>query len=257
MINTSAGAIAATAGAVNSGASDFAQIATSALGDADSFSKVWGVLIAALAVIAAAAISSLATAVVQFINAYQQRKHERKTSEEQSVEFARLAENELSMADATSQRKANAKVAQMRQVWINQLRQDTATYLAIWQDIAYRWAGIIASPNERAFDSVTAESLNAPIARMRQEAHELQLRIEMRLNPTEQAHKDLRRLMDMLETLVNDFHRDTSSESAVVLQHKVSKTIQKIVDKQQEILKEEWNVVKRELGVNLKQSTYN
>lgn len=73
MINTSAGAIAAIAGAVNSGASGFAQIATSTLGDADSFSKVWGVLIAALTVIAAAAISSLATAVVQFINAYQQK----------------------------------------------------------------------------------------------------------------------------------------------------------------------------------------
>lgn len=63
--------------------------------------------------------------------------------------------------------------------------------------------------------------------------------------------------MDMLETLVNYFHRDTSSEFAEVLQHKVSKTIQEIVDKQQETLKEERNVVTRELGVNLKQSTYN
>lgn len=35
------------------------------------------------------------------------------------------------MADATSQRKANAKAALMRQVWINELRQDTATNLAI------------------------------------------------------------------------------------------------------------------------------
>ena len=255
MINTATSTITSTAGAASSGAVEFTQIATSALGDVDSFNKVWGVLIAAIAVIAAAALSSFAAAIVQFISAYQQRKHERKASEEESAETARLAENKLSMADATSQRKANAKVALMRQVWINELRQDTATYLALWQDIAFRWAAMIANPNERAFGSITADSLNAPIAKMRHDAHELQLRIEMRLNPNEQVHKDLRRLMDLLESVVGDFCRDKSRKSAEALQLEVSEAIQAIVSKQQEILKEEWNVVKRELGINLKQST--
>lgn len=254
MIDTATSAMGATVDVVNSGAPGLTQIATIALSDADSFNKVWGVLLAAVAVIVAAALSSLVAAVVQFVNAYQQRKYEKKASEEDSIETARLAENKLSMADATSQRKANAKVAQMRQVWINELRQDTATYLALWQDIAFRWASIISNQNERAFDSITPESLNAPIGRMRQDAHELRLRIEMRLNSNEEAHKDLRQLMGILESIVRDFARDRSNKAAENLLLQVSEAIQKIVVKQQEILKEEWNVVKRELGINFKQS---
>lgn len=222
----------------------------SSLGDVDSFNKVWGVLIAAFAVIFAAALGSLATALVQLRGANQQRKHEKKAAEDDSLETARLADNKLALLDAASQRKANAKVAQMRQVWINELRADTATYLALWQDIAYRWEAIIANPSSRAFASVSAESLNAPIAKMRQTAHELQLRIVMRLNPYEQKHTDLRCLMIKLEDTVKTFHRDKSSKSGDLILLEVIELIQNIIDKQQEILKEEWRVVKKELGLS-------
>lgn len=257
MIDTVVSSIATASGVAAVGSADFTQVLKGAFGDADSFNKVWGVLIAAFAAIVAAAVGSLATAMVQLFGAYQQRKHERKVADEESVEIARLAENKLAMADATSQRKASAKVAQMRQVWINELRTDTASYLALWQDIAYRWAGIIADPNQRAFSSVTAESLNAPIAKMRLEAHELQLRIKMRLNSSEQTHKELRLLMEELERVVGRFRRDMSGKSGDVLLGETSRAIQTIVDKQQEILKNEWNVVKSELGLDRKKVSQN
>lgn len=248
---TAATVAASAASSAASGASGFGQVAVASLGDADGFNKVWGVLIGAGVTIAVAALTTLVTTIVQLGSANRQRKHERDMAEADSADAAQQAADRLSMTDVTSQRKASAKVAQMRQVWINDLRTDAAAYLAIWQDIAYRWAGIIGAPNERAFSSVTAETLHAPVAGMRQEANELRLRIEMRLNPGERAHKELQRLMTELEYTVDLFKRDRSAEPTDVILGKVQAAIQGIVAKQQDILKAEWNVVKRELGVKL------
>lgn len=253
MIDTVSSIVTAS-GVAAAESADFVHFFKSAFGDADSFNKVWGVLIAAFAAIVAAAVGAFATAVVQLFSAYQQRTHERKVADEESAEIARLAENKLAMLDATSQRKANAKVAQMRQVWINELRSDTAIYLALWQDMAFRWEAMIADPSQKAFGSVTAESLSAPIAKMRHDAHELKLRIVMRLNPGERKHTDLRNLLVELEDAVSQFQRDKSQKLGGVILGEVDKAIQAIVEKQQEILKEEWRVVKRELGLNVKQA---
>jgi hypothetical protein len=249
MVSTAASIVATSSNIATTEAVSAAQFLTNALGDVDSFNKVWGVLIAAFAAIVAAALGSFATAMVQLISANQQRKHEKKVADDESVEIARIAQNKLLMVDATSQRKASAKVAQMRQVWINELRTDTAAYIALWQDIAYRWEAIIASPSDIFFSSINKEVLNAPIAGMRKEAHELQVRIMLRLNKDEGKHKEFGLLMEKLEASVGLFSRDKSSEPGHVIRSEVDKVMQALIDKQQEILKDEWKVVKKELGV--------
>ncbi|MCT8178900.1 hypothetical protein [Variovorax sp. CY25R-8] len=224
-------------------------MATTALADADGFNKVWGVLIGAGVTVAVAALTTLVTTVMQLVSANRQRRHELQMAAEESADAARQEAERLALADITSQRRANANVAKMRQVWINDLRRDTACYLALWQEIAFRWAAMISPADARAIDSVTLDSLNAPIAEMRKEAFELRLRIEMRFNPNEVAHQELRQLMIELETLVSCFHRDKSELPALEILKKVEAAIHKSVNKQQEILKSEWNVVKSELGL--------
>jgi hypothetical protein len=249
MVDAVASVVATSSNIAKIDAASAVQFFTNSLGDADSFNKVWGVLIAASAAIIAAALGSFATAMVQLYSAHQQRKHEKRVADEESLEIARIAQNKLSMADATSQRKASAKVAQMRQVWINDLRTDTAAYVALWRDIAYRWEAIIADPTTRAFFSINIETLNAPIANMRKDAHELQVRIMLRLNRGEEKHKELSALMERLETSVGMFSRDKSNDPGDIIQAEVYKVSQALIDKQQEILKDEWKVVKKELGI--------
>ncbi|AZE61314.1 MULTISPECIES: hypothetical protein [Pseudomonas] len=249
MVDAVLSVVAASPSVAKVDAVSAAQFLINSLSDADSFNKVWGVLIAAFAAIIAAAFGSFATAMVQLISANRQRKHEKKVADDESLEIARIAQDKLSMADATSQRKASAKVAQMRQVWINDLRTDTAAYVALWRDIAYRWEAIIADPSTRAFLSINIETLNAPIANMRKDAHELQVRIMLRLNRGEEKHKELSALMERLETAVGMFSRDKSNDPGDVIQAEVYKVSQALIHKQQEILKDEWKVVKKELGV--------
>ena len=249
MVDAVASIVTTSSNIATSEAVSAVQFLTNSLGDADSFNKVWGVLIAASAAIIAAALGSFATAMVQLVSANQQRKHEKRVADEESLENSRIAQNKLLMTDATSQRKASAKVAQMRQVWINELRTDTAAYMALWQDIAYRWEAIISDPRNRAISSITVEALNEPIANMRRNAHELEMRIMLRLNKDEEKHKELVVLMSDLETTVGLFSRDRSKEPGNIIRVKVYKVLQALIDKQQEILKDEWKVVKKELGV--------
>ena len=217
-----------------------------AVHDSDTFSKVWGVI----GPFVAAVLAALLTVCAQIYIAHKQREHESTSSQEEADETAQLSGDKLSMWNIASQRKANARVAQMRQVWINELRQDAAEYLSLWQDIAFRWASMVSNPDKNLFESQTLEALNAPIAKMRQDAHELRLRIAMRLNPGEGPHQELVRLMMSLEGEVGLLRRDRSTKPAGLLLAEIDVSIKNVVSKMQEILKVEWNVVKSELGVH-------
>jgi ATPase subunit of ABC transporter with duplicated ATPase domains len=111
----------------------------------DSFGKVYGTIVPFFS----ALLGGLITVAGQLYVARKQRAHEKKNSEEDSEEKARRAENELKMWNIASQRKARAKVAQMRQVRINNLRKDGAAYLTLWQEIAYRWHAMISDASSK------------------------------------------------------------------------------------------------------------
>jgi len=215
----------------------------------DNFSKVWGVVVPFFSGL----VVGLVALAGQIYISYRQRAHEKKSSDEDSEEKARRSENELKMWNIASQRKARAKVAQMRQVWINNLRKDGATYLTLWQELAYRWDAIVTQTSS---DNLSIEEKQSRFEKfqdetpkLRQDALELRLRIELYLNPSENESQKLIKLMNFLETTVRFFDRKISNTDPRLVQTAFKKKHDEAVEALQVILSNEWKVVKRELGV--------
>ncbi|MDP9990400.1 peptidyl-tRNA hydrolase [Variovorax boronicumulans] len=215
----------------------------------DDFLKVWGVILPFFSGL----LVGLVALGGQIYTSHRQRAHEKQSSDEDSEENARRSENELKMWNIASQRKATAKVAQMRQVWINNLRKDGATYLTLWQEISYRWDAMVtqASSGEFTVEQKQArfDSFLKDTPKLRKNALELRLRIELYLNPSENESKKLIELMDKLEIAVRFFDRNISTADPRHVQAAFRESHVSARDALQVILSNEWKVVKRELGV--------
>src|SRR3546814_12806316 len=81
---------------------------------------------------------------------------------------------------------------------------------------------------------------------MRKEAHELQLLIELRLNMTEVNHQDLKALMNKLENTTLLYNRTVSQLPPKNIQTVFKVGLNEVVIKAQQILKEEWERVKKD-----------
>jgi hypothetical protein len=184
-----------------------------------------------------------------------QLKTQRKIASDQQTLFMRQLEIQL----VANQRLAHDNVAAKRQDWINGLRNDLSLYLATWQEISWRWQAIVDSASaemesarrgEIISKSVKNElsAFDSDVSALRLQAHEIVLRIRLRLNPNEGKHNELVELIERLETNVGRFQRTQSNEPTVVIQERVHRILETIVTKAQTILKEEWNRVKGESG---------
>ncbi|GAB1153545.1 MULTISPECIES: hypothetical protein [Aeromonas] len=216
------------------------QIVQQAIQNTEFISKVW--------IAGAAVIVSLFAALVgsgtQMLVARGQRRTQLKLAEEQTKQQQQALNDQLSMQELASRRIANANVTAKRQIWIDELRKDIARYLSLWQDISYRWDAIVSQPRSRWITDKALQIFQQPIAQMRMEALELQLRIELRLNMTEVKHQDLKKLMVALEDSTVLFQRNVSNISPKIIQTNFKKIHHDIIIKTQEILKEEWERVK-------------
>lgn len=215
----------------------------------DNFGKVWGTILPFLTGLFVGLIALLG----QIYTSYKQRAHEQAGAEEDSEEKARRSENELKMWNIASQRKATAKVAQMRQVWINNLRKDGATYLTLWQEISYRWDAMVSDAVSRQISDFEKqkrfEKFRDDRPELRREALELRLRIQLYLNPNEDDTKKLMELMNFLETTEHLYDRTITNLDPRHIQTALKQKHTEIVAVLQVILSKEWKVVKRELGV--------
>ncbi|MGL5487452.1 MAG: hypothetical protein ACRDC6_14385 [Shewanella sp.] len=216
------------------------QIVQQAIQNTEFISKVW--------IAGAAVIVSLFAALVgsgtQMLVARGQRRTQLKLAEEQTKQQQQALNDQLSMQELASRRIANANITAKRQIWIDELRKDIARYLSLWQDISYRWDAIVSQPRSRWITDKALQIFQQPIAQMRMEALELQLRIELRLNMTEVKHQDLKKLMVALEDSTVLFQRNISNIPPKIIQTNFKKIHHDIIIKTQEILKEEWERVK-------------
>lgn len=216
----------------------------------DNFGKVWGVV--------GPFVSGILVGLIalggQLYTSYSQRKHERESSTEDSEEKTQRAESELMMWNIASQRKATSKVAQMRQVWINNLRKDMAKYLTLQQELMYRWDAMVSQATATDLSVEEKAELfkkfRLVLPKLRQEALELKLRIVLYLNPSEDETKELVKLMSSLEGTVLLFDRTISQINPQNIRLTFQVNHAAAVTAVQVILSNEWKVVKRELGVD-------
>ncbi|EPF2061092.1 hypothetical protein ACV6ZV_20670, partial [Pseudomonas aeruginosa] len=218
------------------------EMVSRALNDADSFNKIW---IAGAAIILSA-LTAVAGFIVQIVIIRKQISSQKIIAEQQSAAALQASESQLYMQELSSRRIAAANITDKRQVWINELRDDIAKYLSIWQEISWRWDAIIAKCSRTTITDERLEEFKKPIAEMRMQAHEVEIRICLRLNPTEEKHKSLMELMIKLQKTTMLFKRNISRRSADSIQEQFISELELATQKTQEILKEEWDKLKRE-----------
>ncbi|MGE6493784.1 hypothetical protein ACW9FB_11895 [Ralstonia mannitolilytica] len=230
----------------------FQHIVQDALQNVEFINKVW----IAGAAVAVSLFAALVASITQMLIARWQRKTQLRLAEQQAQQQKQALSEQLSMQELASRRIANANISAKRQVWIDELRKDIAKYLALWQDISYRWGAIVSKPRKEAASDEELDAFSRPIAEMRREAHELQMRIELRLNMIEDKHQELKTLMRKLEASTVLYQRTASQFPPEAIQAEFKKISQHIITKTQEILKEEWDRVKEESYADPNDSTY-
>ncbi len=212
------------------------KIVQDALQNAEFINKVWIAGAAVLVSLFAAIVASL----TQMLVARSQRKTQLKLAEQRTSEQKDALRDQLSMQELASRRIANASISAKRQV------KDIAKYLSIWQEISYRWDAIVNKPRVEPISDEELAAFSQPIAQMRKDALELQLLIELRLNMTEVNHQDLKALMNELESTTRLYNRTVSQCPPTNIQTVFKSGLNDVVIKAQQILKEEWERVKRD-----------
>lgn len=202
-------------------------ILAAGLKDAEGFNKVY---------IALASFSGvLLGMVVQMIIAFMQTRTQRKIAFDQIG----LLQRQLKIQRRANLRVAQDNVAAKRQVWIDELRKDAATYLATWQEISWEWEAIIAKQDESELPGFMER-----VSALRYKAHELQIRMRLWLNPAEDKHIELVGLIANVEAKVALFNPEKSTTPPPEIQTQVRALLEDVVVKLQVILKEEWERVK-------------
>lgn len=218
------------------------RVVQDAMQNVEFINKVWIAGAAVVVSVFAAVVASL----TQMLVARAQRKTQLRLAEQQAIQQKQALSEQLSMQELASRRIANANVSAKRQIWIDELRRDIARYLSLWQEISYRWDAIVCEPRTKEISDEDLKAFKQPIAEIRLEALELQLRIELRLNMTESDHQDLKGLMKMLEASTILFQRTASALPPATVQASFGAIRQQLITKAQKVLKDEWERVKKE-----------
>lgn len=123
----------------------------------------------------------------------------------------------------------DSKISEFRQVWIDSLRNDLAQFVGVW----YYLANEIKQLKKPIDDAVILELWKAVKPEIKQ-IEELQIRIELRLNPKEHAD------------LIKHIHQLAKIENFVGEPFETWKSaIDEFTAESQKVLKTEWNVVKK------------
>lgn len=213
-----------------------------ALSDADSFNKIW---IAGAAIIFSA-LTTIAGLIIQIIIVRKQISAQKIIADQQAAAILQSSEDQLYMQELSSRRIAAANITDKRQVWINELRQDIAKYLSLWQEISWRWDAIVGQGTTKGVTDEQLEEFKKPVAEMQMHAHEMEIRISLRLNPAEERHKSLIALMKKLQQTTMQFKRTVSDRPTHEIQRQFISELNSATSKAQEILKEEWEKLKKE-----------
>ena len=151
-----------------------------------------------------------------------------------------IAKRQTETQQQIATRQIADSISSMRQAWIDELRKDASEYLALLdriKELKRSVPGLCEEDQKRNFD----EDASA-IAR----ARELGIRINLRLNPLEEEHNKLVRLLNALASHADTnppiTEKDEQSRSAL---NAYTKARSNVVSHLQTILKHEWERVKR------------
>lgn len=128
------------------------------------------------------------------------------------------------------------KIAEFRQEWINDLREDVAEYIGISEKWIQAWIEL-----NSASSSVERESIGAKVFSIGNQARVISYRIKMRLNPRENPNKAKdEAFYSSLEDLLNPQKLSPDTPN-----HSWHQLAEKALEHARELLKREWEVTKK------------
>jgi hypothetical protein len=177
-------------------------------------------------------------------------------------QLTKLSSDALEVQRLVSHRASASFIADKRQKWIDELRSEVATYLALSEEITAAYAVMFAKAGER-LDEVSVlregdlkgadrvreefDKLNGP--RIRQH-HESLIRTTLRLNKGEVEHRnllsELQTIRELLQACEKESRGDTYNETDA-FKH-VADHVVVAADLTSVILKSEWTRVKQEVA---------
>jgi phage tail sheath gpL-like len=176
---------------------------------------------------------------MQWLIARRQFAIQSSIAERQATTLADITARQLETQQQIARRQIADSIATKRQAWIDELRRDTAEYLklagAVW---SLRRPNVLGSPDEQ-------KKREAEIVETTRREGELGIRIQLRLNPTEQEHKDLVKLFAELKDACAKPKADASDNEQAEDMKNFGRKRYDVVDQVQKILKSEWERVKR------------
>lgn len=180
-------------------------------------------------------ILALVALIALFLGPYMQSKIAKRQVQMQ----ADIAKQQFEIQQQIASRQVADSISSRRQVWIDELRKDAAEFLTLFARLAELRrpaAELSVEDKKRNFDETAAANARA---------HELAIRIKLRLNPIEDDHKKLEELLRKLSDASNDPPPNETTEQTKAAEAEFQMARTDVVSHLQTILKKEWERVKR------------
>ncbi len=150
-----------------------------------------------------------------------------------------IARRQLETQQQIARRQIADNISTKRQVWIDELRKDAAEVLTLFarlQELKRPSANLSDDDKRKNFDEKSVANARA---------HELAIRIKLRMNPTEDEHNEFDRLMGVLASACSDPPPNETPDQVRTAQGAFNKARGDVISHLQKILKHEWERVKR------------
>lgn len=173
---------------------------------------------------------------------------------------------QLDLQHLVSHRTTASFVADKRQKWIDELRTDMAFYLALSQEMAWKWDSMRARAALRIKEEATDMTGKVDMARANKilqeaadafapengardgEHQERHIRLMFRLNPKKELHVKLRECLDAIRTALKKTQSAKTTVQAKALLDDTLRLVGEAQEHTEAILKAEWQRVKQEVA---------
>ncbi|MCE4547224.1 MULTISPECIES: hypothetical protein [unclassified Caballeronia] len=175
----------------------------------------------------------------------------------------KISRDTLDVQRVSTARTASTFIAEKRQKWIDDLRGDVSRYVSLTLEIAEGWKALFSKLGEEhdkrwdqdpqgVFDFCETQRKDfvAYNAKSLSEQHQIQVRIVLRLNKVEDAHKGLLDAINALRVYLHDLERsaEAGKYDAKETFDSMARSIDIATNLTNVILRQEWVRLKREVA---------
>lgn len=175
---------------------------------------------------------------------------------------AEMIKEQLAIQEVVSRRAAAATIASKRQAWIDELRSDIASFITHSREAHSEWLNFetkypsvldnLAAPLSAEVYKAASDAASK-VGESNMKALEVQIRMEIKLNPDEPRHKDFIRHTRLISNYANSRDENIGKPTRPRAD-KMAELIRDAIPLARQLIKVEWEQLKSETYVDPKSS---